>query len=243
MRSLAFTALVGSFVATSFLASSLAGQSLTEHAAAAAGATIGTAAGKPLGTTLGKIFGDVDKATTTAAGTKPKPSPVKAAPGTAATPRAATVVAPSAAVPAGTEHPATAVIAGGGGGDEGAAGGGSGHAVGGRGESIASSRRSTHRREIPVESAPVAVPVRPEVATAAVTEVLIRELSPQDFAGIQVGTSASEVRAALGVPESKVSIPGDDGHLLEICQYWAKGEPVGTVRLDNGHVVSVQVAN
>jgi len=40
-----------------------------------------------------------------------------------------------------------------------------------------------------------------------------------------------------------VSIPGDDGHLLEICQYWAKGEPVGTVRLDNGRVVSVQTNN
>ena len=45
---------------------------------------------------------------------------------------------------------------------------------------------------------------------------------------------------ALGAPESTVSIPGDDGHLLEICQYWAKGEPVGTIRLDNGRVVSVQ---
>jgi hypothetical protein len=196
MRSLAFTALVGSFIA-----STLAGQSLTEHAAAAAGATIGTAAGKPLGTTLGKIFGDVDKTTSTASGTKAKPSPVKAAPGNtgahgaAAPAGSATVVAPSAAVPAGTEHPATVVIAGGGGGDEGAAGGGSGHAVGGRGDSIASSRRSTHRREIPVESAPVAVPVQPIVAAAPVTEVLVRELSPQDFAGIHVGTPASEVRA------------------------------------------------
>ena len=48
MRSLVLTALLGSVAAASLL-----GQSLTEHAAAAAGATIGTAAGKPLGTALG----------------------------------------------------------------------------------------------------------------------------------------------------------------------------------------------
>ena len=53
MRSLALTALLGSFIAST----SLVGQSLTEHAAAAAGATIGTAAGKPLGTALGEVFG------------------------------------------------------------------------------------------------------------------------------------------------------------------------------------------
>jgi hypothetical protein len=58
-----------------------------------------------------------------------------------------------------------------------------------------------------------------------------------------VGASESELRMALGVPESKVSIPGDDGHLLEICQYWANGEQVGTVRLDNGRVVTVQANN
>ena len=55
--------------------------------------------------------------------------------------------------------------------------------------------------------------------------------------------TASEMREALGAPESKVSIPGDDGHLLEICQYWAKGEQIGTIRLDNGRVVSVQTSN
>jgi hypothetical protein len=74
-------------------------------------------------------------------------------------------------------------------------------------------------------------------------EIVVKEPTIQDIASIRVGASSRELRDALGVPESKVSIPGDDGHLLEICQYWAKGEPLGTIRLDNGHVISVQTQN
>src|SRR5271156_6210427 len=83
MRSLALTAVLGSLVAST----GLVAQSLTEHAAAAAGATIGTAAGKPLGTALGKVFGDVEKATPTAPtkAAKPVVKPAEAAaPGTTA---------------------------------------------------------------------------------------------------------------------------------------------------------------
>ena len=76
-----------------------------------------------------------------------------------------------------------------------------------------------------------------------VAEPVVKEPSAQEVAGIRVGATSSELRETLGAPESTVSIPGDDGHLLEIRQYWAKGEPVGTVRLDNGHVVSVQTNN
>jgi hypothetical protein len=83
-----------------------------------------------------------------------------------------------------------------------------------------------------------ATPIAPIVA-----EPVVREPSPQDVAGVKVGATSSELRETLGAPESTVSIPGDDGHLLEIRQYWAKGEQVGTVRLDNGRVVSVQANN
>jgi hypothetical protein len=211
MRSLALTALLGSFIA----ATSLVGQSLTEHAAAAAGATIGTAAGKPLGTAMGNIFGSVDKTTSKAAAskttspaiTKPAPTPEVAAP------TATVVLAPS----------------GGGSSDAGSGGGGGG-----------SSHRSARRREIPVETEPVAVA---PIAPIAPVEPVVKEPTAQDVAGIKVGASANEIREALGAPESKVSIPGDDGHLLEICQYWAKGEQIGTIRLDNGRVVSVQTSN
>ena len=214
MRSLAYTALLGSFIATG-----LPAQSLTEHAAAAAGATIGTAAGKPLGTSLGKIFGDVDKTTSTATTSKStKPIVVKSA-------------APTPAE--GTVHTATVVIAPSGSGGEGAAGGGSGAGNG------ASSRRSAHRSELPPQPEPVTAEPAPIVIQAPV----FKEPTAQDIANIHVGVTSSELHALFGAPESKVSIPEDDGHLLEICQYWAKGEQVGTVRLENGRVVSVQANN
>jgi hypothetical protein len=76
-----------------------------------------------------------------------------------------------------------------------------------------------------------------------VTAPVIKQPSAQDVAGVRVGATSSELREALGAAESTVSIPGDDGHLLEIRQYWANGEPVGTIRLDNGHVVSVHPNN
>lgn len=209
MRSLAIIAL-GSFVASI----SLTGQNLSEHAAAAAGATVGTAAGKPLGTALGKIFGDMDKSTSKAAGTKVvKPVEPK--------PDAAT----SAVTP-----PAPLAVSGG----SGASGGSGGTSGGGP----ASTRRSARRRELPAAAEPP-VPI-PAPITPLVIEPVVKEPSLEEVAAVKVGATANELEAALGAPESRVSIPDDDGHLLEICQYWAKGQPLGTVRLDNGHVVSVQ---
>jgi hypothetical protein len=220
MRSLAFTAVLGSFIGCA----SVAGQSLTEHAAAAAGATIGTAAGKPLGTALGRVFGEVDKTTSKAAGPKiAKPEPAKPV-----------AVAPAAAPSAATGHPTgTAGGSGSGGGDVAASGGG-GSAKSG------SSHHASRSKELPVEPAPfAAVNIAPIIAEP----VIKKEPTVEEVSSIKMGATASELTAALGAPESKVSIPGDDGHLMEICQYWAKGEPVGTIRLDNGRVVSVQANN
>ena len=213
MRSLALTALLGSLVGST----GLLAQSLTEHAAAAAGATIGTAAGKPLGTALGKVFGDVEKATPTA--------PTKAAKPVLVKPTAVGASAAPANVPV-----ASLTVVGGGDGSAAGSGGGSSH-------------RAARRRGRVVESEAVsAAPVTP-VVVPVVAQVVVKEPTAEEIAGIQVGATASELRATLGMPESKVSIPGDDGHLLEICQYWAKGEPVGTIRLDNGRVVSVRTQN
>ena len=86
-------------------------------------------------------------------------------------------------------------------------------------------------------------PVNAEPIAPIIVEPVVKEPSAQEVASIQVGATSSEMSAVLGPPESKVSIPGDDGHLLEICQYWSKGEPVGTIRLDNGRVVSVHANN
>jgi len=235
MRSLALTALLGSFVASTCVV----GQSLTEHAAAAAGATIGTAAGKPLGTSLGKIFGEVDT-TASKAATPKTAKPI----GTNSAPAKPAPIAP----PQLTEHASTPVVASGGGGGDTAGGGGGGGGDtaggGGGGGGGGSSHHSARRRERPVDSeAEVPAPVIPEPVVPVVAPLVVKEPTVQDVASIKVGATASELHAVLGPPESRVSIPGDDGHLLEICQYWAKGEPLGTIRLDNGRVISVQAHN
>jgi hypothetical protein len=66
-----------------------------------------------------------------------------------------------------------------------------------------------------------------------------KEPTAEEVANIHAGTTEQDLITALGPPESKVTIPDDDGHLIEICQYWAKGKQLGTVRLENGQVVSV----
>jgi hypothetical protein len=69
MRSLAPIAIIGSLIVTS----GVQAQSLSEHAAAAAGATIGTAAGKPLSNAITKIFNQVDNDAQKAAKNPSKP--------------------------------------------------------------------------------------------------------------------------------------------------------------------------
>jgi hypothetical protein len=217
MRSLALIAL-GTFVASA----GLTGQSLAEHAAAAAGATVGTAAGKPLGTALGQIFGSMDNSTSKAAGAKVI-KPVE--------PRAEiTTSAPALA-------PGPPLLSGGSGES---AGSGSGSGAGR--SASASNRRAARRREQRAAAAelPDSAPVGQAPITPIVVEPVVKEPSVEEIAAVQVGATAKDLEATLGPPESRVSIPDDDGHLLEICQYWSKGQALGTVRLDNGRVVSVQ---
>jgi hypothetical protein len=213
MRSFAIAALFGSAVACA----SLAGQSLTEHAAAAAGGTIGTAAGKPLGSALGRIFGNVDNTSSKAAGSKAAANTKTAKP-LAQKP-------PSVAPAAKAEHTVTL----------GGAPGGSN--AGGEGGAGSSHRSYARRREAIEAETPIPAPIAP-----LATEPVVRQPTTQELGSIKVGTAASELGSMLGTPESKVSIPDDDGHLRETLQYWANGEEIGTVHLDNGRVVSVQTS-
>ena len=81
--------------------------------------------------------------------------------------------------------------------------------------------------------------ITPPEAVIAYQEPPRKEPTAEDFATIQAGASEAQVASALGQPESKVTIP-DDGHMVQICQYWSKGKQLGTVRLDNGQVVNVE---
>jgi len=197
MRSIATATLLGSFL----LVTGVQSQSLSEHAAAAAGATIGTAAGKPLSNAITKIFGHVDNDAQKAAAVKAEPkAPAKAlVPDTAASPDLALK-------PAGQSTPSTS---------------------------------SETRRRTTSSAAPRATYL-PVAATPTIAqEPARREPTAEELASVKVGAAESEVLAALGQPESRVTIP-DEGHLLQICQYWANGQPLGTIRLDNGQVVSVE---
>jgi hypothetical protein len=207
MRSFAPIALFATFL----LAAGLDAQSLTEHAAAAAGATIGTAAGKPLSNAIGSIFGKLDKDTSQAAGAKTVKKidkPAEPAPAKASVP-AVTLPAASSNAPIGDSEAVSAP---------------------------SRTRRQAHvaiDREVPA----------PFIQSATYQPPVVKEPSVEDVANIKVGATGQELQAALGVPESHITIPDDDGRLLETCQYWAKGQPIGRVRLVNGQVVSVETSH
>jgi hypothetical protein len=189
------------------------GQNIIEHAAAAAGATIGTGAGKALSNGIDKILGKAAETGSTAG----KPSTVR--------PPTTTPVAPpppvSKSVPAvlpGTDS------------SSGPTGGTTQHA-------------RTRRSAAPVDpDKPVFA--APEVAayTPAPMAIAPPPPSPEDFAKVKEGSPREDVHAALGAPSSRITIPGDDGHLLEILSYDDGNRHIGTVRMDNGVVVSISVA-
>lgn len=63
----------------------------------------------------------------------------------------------------------------------------------------------------------------------------------EDLLSVKTGTREDALTAALGAPSSRVTIP-EDGHLMEILSYSARGQLLGTVRLDNGEVIGVQTS-
>ena len=69
----------------------------------------------------------------------------------------------------------------------------------------------------------------------------MRVLTAEDFGKIKVGEQREAVMAALGPASSAMTIP-DEEHLIEILSYTGNGQLLGTVRIDNGQVVSVTTA-
>jgi hypothetical protein len=191
------------------LVSGAEAQSLAEHAAAASGATVGTAAGKPLSNAITKIFGQTDTGTKKAASASVNSKTPAKAEG-----GAAPLIAPAQQSGGGGAMPSLGGSSSGGG-----------------------STPSRHGGFAQRSTAQYTAVNQPEAALA-VQEPPRKEPTAEELAGIQVGASEHELVLALGPPESTVTIP-DDGHLVQICQYWSKGKQLGTVRLDNGQVVSV----
>jgi hypothetical protein len=189
------------------------GQALTEHAAAAAGAAIGVGAGKGLSNSMTKIFGETDKETAKAAQPETK-KPSKPVTDPAPDPLEAKSKAKPSALPGGDPAPIQA-----------------------------SSRRVPRKPVLTGETTSAlqsAVIANPTPAAPAIAEPFIKVPTAEDLANIKAGTTAEDMVAALGQPSSRLIIPDDDGHLREICQYWANGRVLGTIRLDNGQVASVE---
>jgi len=194
------------------------GQALTEHAAAAAGAVVGSGAGKSLSNSMTKIFGDTDKQTAKSANpdTKKQSKPVPSAPD------------PLAAKP---RPPLTA------GGDEAL------YPLPPSGSNSPSQSRSRAARKTAPQDATAAALSSPLAATPIampIAQPVVKVPTVAEIASIKIGTTAEALAAVLGQPSSRVSVPDDDGHLRESCQYWANGRQLGTIRLDNGQVVAVE---
>jgi hypothetical protein len=116
-----------------------------------------------------------------------------------------------------------------------------------RPNAIAEARAAAHRTsqaEAAPDSAPAAQPRPAPPALPTVQAVPPgppqKNLTGEEFRLVHAGSTAKEVLAVLGPPSSRVVVPDDDGHLRESFQYWVKGNPMGTVRLDNGRVVEIE---
>jgi hypothetical protein len=110
-------------------------------------------------------------------------------------------------------------------------------------EARAAARRTSEAATAP-ETATAAQPLPVPPALATVQAVPPgppqKNLTGDEFRLVHVGATVKEVLAVLGPPSSRVVVPDDDGHLRESFQYWVKGTPMGTVRLDNGRVVQIE---
>jgi tetratricopeptide (TPR) repeat protein len=84
------------------------------------------------------------------------------------------------------------------------------------------------------------LPAPREVSARSPLPPAPREASADDLRKVTVGTSREQL-LKLGYPDGRVTMDDDEGHLIEIYQYSAHGVGVGTVRLRDGAVFSVQI--
>jgi hypothetical protein len=232
-------------VATVLFGAAAYAQTLTEFGAAAAGGTVGGASGKKVSEGVSTIFGKVDKATSAAAaaiasdGKKASADSSKGALIEAGPGRPAASVPPKdkpapAAAPVRKPKPAEDVAA---------------NAVPAppRRDDVPppppptdnrprAAAKPSHAPVPAVAAAPVPAPPPPPVVVPAVTL--------EDLQTVTAGMTRGDV-LKLGPPSSRITMD-DDGNLLEIFSYRTQDaelgdRPLGTIRLNNGAVSSVQL--
>ncbi len=229
------------------LAGMAAAQSLTEFGAAAAGGTVGGAAGKKVSDGLTTILGKVDQQTKAAAKQdsqkQEKPASAPAASSVTASPApAATASLPSpAAAPAPKPAPARKA------------------APAAKIASVRAASRPAVKREVKREE-PVSVPDPPALHSAAVIKAAPPEPPPppvfqpapipppppppevtaDTLKSIAPGETRDDV-LRLGPPSTRITMFGEDGHLVEIYTYMTKNTMLGVVRLNDGEVSKVEL--
>ena len=109
--------------------------------------------------------------------------------------------------------------------------------IGSRGATVRTRRESSSRRARAAH-----VTSEPEPVVSAVAPALVKEPALQDLLNVQVGSKEQDCIAALGAPSSRITIP-EEGHMTELLRYSARGQLLGTIRLDNGQVVNVQATS
>jgi hypothetical protein len=190
------------------------GQSLTDHAAAIAGASAGVAGGRVVSDALSRILESASD-TTGAAAAETKKAENRPARGTSA--KSGSVSAPSS--------PAAPIFAA----------PSSGFATSSSAPSAPARpwRRPSADRDVASSGVPVFVQFDMPPPPPAVTSAELR--------AIAAGTSRADVVGKVGVPAARITMD-DDGHLVEILEYTANGNRVGSVRCSDGHVESVDAA-
>ncbi len=69
-----------------------------------------------------------------------------------------------------------------------------------------------------------------------------KEPTAEQFEKVTVGMTSEELQAAIGKPAFRIVVP-ENGRLVDICEYSAKGISLGTVRMVDGKVTEIRRAN
>jgi hypothetical protein len=222
-------------------------QNLTEFGAAAATGAAGGAGGKKVSDGINAVFGKVDDQTKAAAKqeqTKPDKAATAPATSASASSSASSVPASSGATSATVASPAAS--------SPGASG-----TSAPRPKAVTPSKAArSAKAEPPSVPDPPALPhaavvnktpePAPRPVPAAEPALVVPppppppEVTAENLKSLAPGTAREDL-LKLGSPASRITMFGDDGHLLEIYSYVTKGATFGVVRLSDGAVSKVEL--
>lgn len=90
------------------------------------------------------------------------------------------------------------------------------------------------------KDAPSALTGTPHRAVTKRAEPPAPKITAEDIAAITIGTRKEELYAKVGRPSATMVIPDGD-RLVEVLSYATRSQYLGSIRVDNGAVISVKV--